>query len=188
MTSNPYYRPNQSQRRAAVEDAGAVASGAMSGSQFGPIGAASGGALGLYSSTFNRLRGANELAEQDMNFEANYDINTDPTYQGSQITQANEQISSLQDAEQGLRGTGAKIGMLGIMPGLIAGGFSRRARRKLSNKQDEIRGQMTEFQNNFNQASQAFEQREIAQEQYRKRRNSANRLYNLYNAPGQQIY
>jgi hypothetical protein len=188
MTNNPYYRPNRPQRQASVEDAGAAASGVISGSQYGPIGAAAGGVMGLYGSTINRITNANQLAKQDVNFEANYDINTDPTYQGGQITQANEQLSSLQEAEQGLRGTGAKIGLLGVIPGLIAGGFSRRARRKLTGKQSQIREDMNQFQSDFNEASQAFEQREIAQEQYRKRRNSTNRLYNLYSTPGQQLY
>ncbi len=83
---------------------------------------------------------------------------------------------------------GAAFGIPGAVIGGLVGGLGsllggRRRRRKQAEEKRKAMRQAASAQNNYNEASLNFDQEQIAQTEYTRRRNMTNRLYNLYNTP-----
>ena len=190
IAANAYGQGADFQERNFQTGAGETLQGAQAGFNVaGPAGALAGAVaapmIGGISSAIGERQGIKnaELATPELFSQYG---NGDPTYQGGGYLQSSEQIGELSkiadsyNNDPKLRGIGETFK---LATGKLLGN-DRDARRKRDAMLKELRSQQT----SFNQASEGFEQREVAQEQYRRNRNRTNRLYNLYNATGQQLY
>lgn len=81
---------------------------------------------------------------------------------------------------------GVAIGAVGgAIAGLIGGGARRRRQKR---EKAKAMKSATARQNDFNEASETFDQSQIAQQEYNKRMNMTNRLYNLYGSQTQRYF
>ncbi len=144
---------------------------AATGGLSAPIGAAVGFTAGGISEGFqNRkaLRGVNSniTGFTDTGYSA-------PVYQGGQVNQALGTLGDINDS--------MKFNLKSFSGGAIAGAtgnlLNRRLRRETRN---DLQAGIEKAQTGYNQATQDFEQNQIAQTQYRRRRDLTNRMYNLY--------
>lgn len=190
IAGNAYGQGANFQERNFQTGAGEMLQGAQAGFNVaGPAGALAGAAIapviGGVSSAIGERQGIKnaELATPELYSQYG---NGDPTYQGQGYLQSSEQIGELGQIADSY-GNQPKVRGIGETFKLATGkllGNDRDARRKRDSMLKELRSQQT----GFNQASEGFEQREVAQEQYRRNRSRTNRLYNLYSATGQQLY
>jgi len=83
-------------------------------------------------------------------------------------------------------GIGTAVGaVVGAIGGLIGGGARRRKQKR---EKDRAMRSARARQTEFNQASESFDQSQVTQQEYMKRRDMTNRLYNLYGATQNRIY
>lgn len=93
-----------------------------------------------------------------------------------------------------LAATGASVGGVpgAIVGGAVGAGMALLSGNARKNKQeDELNKARTKIKKGqiaYNRASQAFDQQQASMNDYRRRRDMTNRLYNLYSTPQQRAY
>lgn len=98
-----------------------------------------------------------------------------PNYSGDAYLQGQNTVRALDEGEKAIKKS--------IDPAtrVFSGLFG--TRKKIRKARERMEDQIEAGQKEFNTASQAFDQEQIAQTEYRRRRNMTNRLYNLYSTP-----
>lgn len=137
----------------------------------GPIGAIIGGV----TAQFGQFKKVNEnLKNLDTSVEGvSYDAYGRPVYNSSAFTQANANIGAL---DKGIK----KLNRTHLDPATnLISSFSG-TRRRMKRRRGEIMSNIQAAQQNYNQSESDYRNQTMAQQDYYKRLNNNNRMYNVY--------
>lgn len=154
--------------------AGYVGSGKgfMSGGTIGAIAGGVAAQVGQFSKINRNLKNLDTSVDL-----AGMSATGAPVYQGDAYAQAQGNINALQDGQDALN----KKGWYDPANLVFSGIFG--TKRKIKEAKDKINEGIARAQEDYNKADQNYDQAQIRQQDYNKRRNNTARLYNLYSIP-----
>lgn len=139
-------------------------------SQGGVVGAIIGGVasqIGTFSEVNKKLKNLNTSVELEQR-----GVLGEPLYSGESYLAASDTSKALAEGERTIKKS--------FDPGTRIFGGLFGTRKKLRRKRRQLNREIREAQTQFNENSQNFDEQQIALDEYAKRMDATNRMYNLY--------